>query len=255
MHPSDHVAPAPCSAWSQQAADLAAVLEREVAHWPDTPAHRLCAADGSLTPVGPGRLVPTDRVARQVDRALLIGCAVGEGLRGHHVIAGWSAHWVHTGARFPDPIELMTESHRSVLPGARVRHARLLPRDLEQIAGVPLTSPARTAADLLRFDGADAVHAVEMLVRTGLCETAQIREHLEAVKGYAGTRTAHGLLSRIQERCRSVPAGSDAVSTRERAVLAVREAGRWSPSRGRGAQALADSAPEPSTTVPSAVTR
>lgn len=245
-------ADAPCAAWSLQAAELAAPLEQEVARWPATLSHYDDVRTGALVPVGEGRLIPFYLVEHASDRALLIGGAVGAGLRSHHVIALWSAHWVHTGAVFPDPIDLMTFSHRSVIPGVRVRHGSIALSDIDQIAGTPVTAPARTGADLLRADGEKALEGVEMLVRTGLCTGEQIGERLEAARGGSGSRVARALLEQIVHRCGSPPAGADGADTRERAVLRVREAERWV-RRGPGDQA--STIPLPSTTLPSAVTR
>ncbi|WP_152353138.1 hypothetical protein [Brachybacterium subflavum] len=245
-------ADAPCAAWSQQAAELAVTLEQEVARWPATLSHYDDVRTGSLVPVGEGRLVPFYFAEHASDRALLVGCAVGARLRSDHVIALWSAHWVHTGAAFPDPIDLMTFSHRSVIPGVRVRHSGVAVTDIEQIAGTPVTTPAKTGADLLRFDGEAALEGVEALVRTGLCTGEQIGERLAAVRGGSGSRVARRLLEQIVRRCASAPAGAEDADTRERAVLRVREAERWA---RRGHRAQASAIPLPSTTLPSAVTR
>ncbi|PWH05883.1 hypothetical protein DEO23_11860 [Brachybacterium endophyticum] len=260
MRAAEEPAPAPCSAWSLQAADLAAALVEEIACWPDVPSHDHCVKDGSLVRIGPGRLVPRDHVSRPGDRALLVGCAIGARLRPHHVLAGRSALWVHIGTEFPDPIDLMTSSHRSALPaGTRVRNARFTPCDVEQISGAPVTTPARTAADLLRFEGAGAAAAAGTLVQVGLCTSEQIETHLRAAGGHRGTRRGLGLLETIhrddEARLRACPEGTP----RERAVHHARAIEQW--ARGEPARLLlgpgpqASKAPEPSTTLPSAVTR
>lgn len=250
--PSLPWADAPCAAWSQQAAELAVPLEQEVARWPATLSHYDDVRTGALVPVGKGRLVPFYHAEHASDRALLVGCAVGARLRSDHVIALWSAHWVHTGAAFPDPIDLMTLSHRSVIPGVRVHHSVVVLSDIEQIAGTPVTTPAKTGADLLRSDGEAALEGVEVLVRTGLCTGEQIGERLAAARGGSGSRIARRLLEQIVRRCESAPAGAEDADTRERAVLRVREVELWA-RRGYGAQA--STIPLPSTTLPSAVTR
>ncbi|MBK0329829.1 hypothetical protein I8D64_00215 [Brachybacterium sp. MASK1Z-5] len=252
VHPSLPSADAPCAAWSQQAAELAAALEQEVARWPATLSHYDDVRTGALVPVGEGRLVPFYLAEHASDRALLVGGAVGARLRSDHVIALWSAHWVHTGAAFPDPIDLLTFSHRSVIPGVRVHHSGVAVTDIEQIAGTPVTTPARTGADLLRFDGEAAIEGVEALVRTGLCTGEQIGERLAAARGGSGSRVARRLLEQIVRRCASAPEGAEDADTRERAVLRVREVERWA-RRGYGGQA--STIPRPSTTLPSAVTR
>lgn len=245
-------ADAPCAAWSQQAAELAIPLEQEIARWPATLSHYDDVRTGALVPVGEGRLIPFYRVEHASDRALLVGCAIGQRLRSDHVIALWSAHWVHTGTAFPAPIDLTTVSHRSVIPGARVHHGAFELSDIEQIAGTPVTTPARTGADLLRFDGTRAIEGVEMLVRTGLCTGEQIGQRLSAAGSGAGCRAARTLLEPIVRRCAAPLTGADDADTRERAVLRVREVQRWARRRPGDQTSIV---PRPSTTLPSAVTR
>lgn len=222
--------PVLCSAWSPHAADLAEGIAPHLEGWEESPALQALVLDGALLRLAPGLYAPADLATSMVRRAILLGCAVGPALRSHHVVAGWSACWVHTGGPFRGPIELLTTSHRSVVAAARVQHGAYRPEEVERIGGAPVTTAARTAVDLLRRaeEGA-ACDAVVRLIRDGSCTAEEIRASLRSVIGMRHARRAGRLLEEAERFVRSGPGSGSA-------------------------QAEAD-ADWPSTTRPSAVTR
>ncbi|MCL6423496.1 hypothetical protein Bequi_08855 [Brachybacterium sp. JHP9] len=252
----------PCAAWSAHAADLAAPLEREMAQWPaGSPSTEGAVLDGHVLRLDRDLCIPADLARTALDRALLVGCVIGEQLRPHHVIAGRSALWVHLGGAFPRPLELLTSAHRSLVSGASVRHCTLLPEEIDVIAGAPVTSPARTCIDLMRFAPQDAaVRAVAAMLGAGLCTPAQLGRALRSVQGLRGSRRAAELLRGMED-----PRARPSVDARARRFTREpcghpehRE--HPEPREGRapgpglqGAQARAAS--RPSTGLPSAVTR
>lgn len=192
---------APCAAWSQHAAELAAPLAAELQQWSESPTMDTLVADGYLHRLVPGIFVPPDMLGSAVRRALLLGAAVGAQLRRHHVIAGTSAAWVIVGGSPPSPAEMLTAAHRSPLAGVLVRHSSATASEIETLGGAPITSPVRTAIDLLRFaEPSTAQHAVRSLLESGHITEREVRGGLSTVDHHYLTRTA-------RERLRSVLSG------------------------------------------------
>lgn len=92
------------------------------------------------------------------------------------VLAGWSSAAV-LGARWvPDHVpEVVLPTHVRRPSGVRVHQVRLHPDEIEEVDGVVVTTPARTAYDLgRRLPLIDAVAAVDQLCRVGICGPAQV---------------------------------------------------------------------------------
>ncbi|RCS86835.1 hypothetical protein CIK69_14940 [Brachybacterium alimentarium] len=99
------------------------------------------------------------------------------------------------GAAFP--------AHRGSIPGATVRTARLHPREVETIGGAPVTSPLRTAADLLRFAPDPVARpSLRRLVEGGYVSVSSIRWHLAGLDRYPGVGAAR---ARIDELLHEAP--------------------------------------------------
>lgn len=226
-------ASAPCAAWSLHAAELAAPLAAHVQRFEETPSTRVMVAEGALMRLLPGLFLPPDLLTSAVHRALALGCALGGHLQARHVIAGLSAAWVVLGGQPPQPAELLTPLHRPGPAGVRLRTGRLSSRDVEILGGAPLTVPARTATDLLRFTPMHLAAPVLLrLVIGGHVRPEQVRRQLWEVRRHPGVRAA-----------------------RERFELILADAPGSAPDPGRGLpQTLVSGAPVP-TGLPSAVTR
>lgn len=186
-----------CAAWSHHAADLALPLGAELQRWEETPTTAAMVARGEIVRLLPGVFLPPDLLGTSVRRALALGCALGEHLQSHHVIAGRSAAWVHLGGRPPASLEMLSPAHRGILAGVVQRHARLGPGDIDTVGGAPVTTPRRTASDLLRFSPeAIARPLLRRLERAGLVEHEELRAHLHRLHRHPGVQEARERLDR-----------------------------------------------------------
>jgi hypothetical protein len=185
--------------WSQQAVDLARDLAPALLDWPDDPAQSSQVLAGDLWELIPGLYLPGDLSPGLVDRAVLVGLAAGAELRAHHVVTGPSAAWVMLGCRPVPPLELSTPGHRGVVPGFVVRHLVLSPSEVRTIGGVPVTAPARSAADVLRFSPRGlALDLVRELVETGWCTCEEIGTLLDVAPRRRGNARARAMLSALE---------------------------------------------------------
>ncbi len=187
-----------CAAWSHHAAELAVPLGQELLRFAETPATARLVADGYVVRLRPGLFVPPDVLGTAISRALLVGCALGGQLQAHHVIAGPTAAWVLLGGVPPTPIELLSPTHRGDLAGVVQRYGLLRPWDVETIGGAPVTVPARTAADLLRFSPLEEAAAlVHELVDSGHTRPTQIAHLLRTAWRYPGISAARTRLAAL----------------------------------------------------------
>ena len=77
------------------------------------------------------------------------------------------------------------------------RHARLGPGDIDTVGGAPVTTPRRTASDLLRFSPeAIARPLLRRLERAGLVEHEELRAHLHRLHRHPGVQEARERLDR-----------------------------------------------------------
>lgn len=219
--------PPPCQAWSLQAADLAAPIAAEMACWPEGPSAVALVASGELVRLRPGALLPAASLQTPCDRALAIGCALGTELRASSVIADASACWVLLGGPAPRTLTLLTTARPVALAGVRMRGCPLDPSDVEAVAGCPLTVPARTATDLLRFEESEsATHQVGLLVGAGHVDLAEIADRLAGMPGHPHLRRARERLARLghyrRRHLEVLPAIADTTTVRTRLAAAMR---------------------------------
>ncbi|APX31603.1 hypothetical protein BH708_01490 [Brachybacterium sp. P6-10-X1] len=161
--------------------------------WEENPSVAAMVRDDLLARVLPGIFLPPDLLRTAVERALALGCALGGQLQSYHVIAGPSAAWVFLGGPPPSPAELLSSAHRGSIIGATVRTARLHPHEVETIGGAPVTSPLRTAVDLLRFcPDHVTVPALRGLLGGGHLTERTIWRQLQAMGRRPGARAARG---------------------------------------------------------------
>jgi hypothetical protein len=147
----------------------------------------------------------------RVDRALVIGCGLGTRLRAEHVIAGATACWVHTGGPLPQPVHLHTETHRMVLGGVQVLRGPLDIAEIEQVGGAPVTTPLRTAVDLLHLQrSGTALWCLSRLLRHGLVDLTTLEDRVRTGPPRARHRVARTRLQvlRAREGARSQPASA-----------------------------------------------
>lgn len=91
-------------------------------------------------------------------------------------LAGWSAASIHGAQWVPDHLpEVALPSHVRRPAGVLVHQVRLRPDEVEEVGGVVVTTPARTAYDLgRRLPLVDAVAAVDQLCRVGICGPVEV---------------------------------------------------------------------------------
>jgi hypothetical protein len=128
--------------------------------------------DGDVVAVGPA-FAPYDDVPDPTQRAVALRDLAGDRLVAERRTAAWI--WGAIGSP-PFPWELCAiDGYRVALapePGVVVREVVMLPGEVRYLAGVGVTTPTRTAADLVRFveawtpDDAQLVADLLALTRT-----------------------------------------------------------------------------------------
>jgi hypothetical protein len=129
------------------------------------------------------------------------------------VIGHRTAAWVHVGGPAPHRIDLVSPPGRARWrdPLLLVHEHRLCRADVVRVAGVQVTSPARTAADLARsLPGGQAIPWLILLHRRcGLRPTAVLAQ-LETMSHSRGVRVAREVVQQwsvaLAETAVSVPA-------------------------------------------------
>ncbi|MEE6281108.1 hypothetical protein [Georgenia sp. MJ170] len=122
--------------------------------------------DGLLQPTTDGGLAAADLLASPDGRATALSGSMPPGT----VVARLSAVWIHTGRHRPERLALLVAptEPRGHHHGS-IHRQRYDPADVTHIGTVPVTTPLRTAVDLLCFDSAPrAGPAVGALIRGGL---------------------------------------------------------------------------------------
>lgn len=144
--------------------------------------------DDAALPAG----VPTTPALRAAALAPLVParCAVARA----------AAVWLHLGGRPPDRVHVVAPSRVRVpdpAPGRSASAADLPDRDVLLVGGVRVTTPRRTAVDLLSHDPPDlALALVARLAGAGL-DLAQVRADVASAAGRRGIRAAAALLPRL----------------------------------------------------------
>jgi hypothetical protein len=157
------------------------------AHAPDTEALRARSVLLALAP--PGGLRP-----------------IGASARG--VIGFTTAAWVHTGGPATSPIDLIivpgsTRPRRSRM---RLHEHRLRPGEVHSIAGLRLTSPVRTAADLARsLPSSQVAGQLDRLRRSCGVRAVDVVEQLEGMSRCRGVARARDLVLAWASSLASVP--------------------------------------------------
>lgn len=133
------------------------------------------------------------------------------------VVAGPTAWWVHTGTGDPATVHVHAETrHRgpdwlAVSQCGWCTAAIPLADQVERIGGARVTSPALTAADLLRTEEPeDSVPAVSVLLRNGLTSRTEVASVLDRLSGALRVRRARQLLA-TASRAPAAPAAQATV--------------------------------------------
>lgn len=156
-------------------------------------AFQALALDGVIVPLRDG----VARLAATADTTRLRAAALADVVPHRVVVAGRSALWVHCGGDAPRVLEVYYRSHAHRprgRPDLRVRQATLLARDVTDVHGLTVTSPARTAADLVgELPVAEAEAAVRTLVTVGL-DPREVHDLLRTRLRWAGREAVLALV-------------------------------------------------------------
>lgn len=163
------------------------------------------ALDDVVRRVLPGAFVPWAAPDSSELRAACAGALVGPRLRRGSALGRLTAAWIHGCAPPPAELELLVARfHRAPRPAAgppvRLNEARLLDSEVVLLAGVPVTTGARTALDV-------AFHAPEEVALPALgrlvasprfgCPPGRLRQLVEQTGRSPGKRRALALLDRV----------------------------------------------------------
>jgi len=135
-------------------------------------------------------------------RLLAVGGVVGFG----------SAAWIHAewGAVPPEQVEMILPSglNRAGWGWVRVRQVRVRPEHVGLVAGLPVTSPARTAADLARDRPPPLAHdALSALAGACGITAAQVRGCLDGMPRARGVSRARAVLEAWERGVGRAPPG------------------------------------------------
>lgn len=117
-------------------------------------------------------------------------------------VARAAAVWVHLGGPPPERVHVVAPRRVRVpepAPGRSAAVADLPDRDVLTVGGVRVTTPRRTAVDLLSHEQPDrALALVARLAAAGL-DLAHVRADVAAAAGRRGVRAAAALLPRLAD--------------------------------------------------------
>ncbi|QDB79365.1 hypothetical protein FE251_08270 [Georgenia wutianyii] len=141
--------------------------------------------DGLVGPTPTGAEAAVDLRASPAGRAGLLREALVPG----SALARTTALWVHTGRLLALRTELVVPPERRVEGGGVVHRQHLAPGDVALVAGVPTTTPVRTAVDLLCFAApGTAVPGARALLAHGLPAEAVRRALVQPARRLPGRR-------------------------------------------------------------------
>ncbi len=130
----------------------------------------------------------------------------------HVVICRSTAAWLW-GVEAYEPekrgslaLECIVPHHlaRQRRPGVRTYEAHINPRDVTYLNGIRVTTPERTAVDLLRWLRRPfALGAVDAMAHADLVETVKLRRRVAALTRYPGARQARALSPLVDRRVES----------------------------------------------------
>lgn len=121
------------------------------------------------------------------------------------ILAGFSAAALH-GARWIDPSRPATiiDTNRRPAAGVQVWEERIADDEIGLVAGMRLTTPARTALDLARrYPLGDAVAAVDALAQAVELKSVDIEMLFDRYRGRRGMKSAEAALELIDDGAQS----------------------------------------------------
>lgn len=160
----------------------------------------LMRREGLLAHVVGGVYLPVD-VARSAQAR---ATALAQLLPAGGVVGLLTAAWLYGAPADPDPVDVLvphTAGPRPVVAGVREHRTSIPADDVTTLAGVPLTTPARTAADLARCDDGRALPALRWLLDGSVTER-QVLSVLRANQRFRHNRRGRVVVRGLRaERC------------------------------------------------------
>jgi very-short-patch-repair endonuclease len=148
--------------------------------------------------VAPLAIPAAGSAARRGRRRHVLAATAAALVRPGHVISGRSAAVLHGLPTLDVPAVAELTAHPSASSGRRrahVRGATLSEQDVTTWFGAPITTIARTIADLARHDRRDGLMALDAALHEGLVELAAVEAVLAGAAGWPGVRQARELIS------------------------------------------------------------
>ncbi len=167
--------------------------------WRDTPplsnAQRTLIRDGLLIEYAPGHAAPVDLATSPALRASLLAPL----LPAPFTAVTFSAVWIYTGWWPRDRMPKVCAAHPSkAKPPANSR--RVIPAEFtETIGGVLVTTPARTAADLLLIESPDVATEGVLAMLGGHLRVDEIAEQLRHERGRRNLPRARQMVPQLAE--------------------------------------------------------
>jgi hypothetical protein len=164
----------------------------------DDVAWQVLLRDGDLVPLRDDAALPAGIPASPALRA----AAVAPLVPARCAVARAAAVWVHLGGPPPERVHVVAPRRVRVpdpAPGRSAAVTDLADRDVVVVGGVRVTTPRRTAVDLLSHDAPDlALPLVARLGAAGL-DLALLRADVAGAAGRRGIRAAAALLPRLPD--------------------------------------------------------
>lgn len=169
--------------WRPQGRAAAAAADREV-------------RDGLLQQVVGDVVLAADVTLDAALRARALALLVPAGV----VVIADAAAWVHLGRPLPAPHEVQVAGGRlPELPHAALRlsfsRVRPAPGDVQDLAGLALTTPARTLLDVAAVRPHRAPWLRERMLDAGLLSDGDLQDASDRARGRGGVRTARRALN------------------------------------------------------------
>ncbi len=168
--------------------------------WPE-PELRAAVLAGELVAVGPCWASPAEPQVPSLRAA-----AFAWRVRDRRVVAsGRTAAWVWGACSSPpEPLQVSIPPRVRIRldPDVQLREVRLDPGDVEVLDGVAVTSPVRTALDLLRTPGAAdpaALEGVQGVLVTGAVDADVLAQRLAALGTVPMVRQAERRLAALRD--------------------------------------------------------
>lgn len=153
--------------------------------------------EGLLVHVVGGVYLPVDVAGSALARAAALAHVVPRS----GVVGMVAAAWLRGAPVDPLPIDVLvptTTGPRPVVDGVREHWTTIRPADVVTLGALPITTTARTAADLARCDDDDALVALRWLLAGHVTER-QVRRCLRANHHFRNNGRARLVLRRIRD--------------------------------------------------------